>query len=159
MGGAVVLATLLRLAGLDEALVSTYGLREGLALPVLHGPHLITDVRNAGLSGRFPDPSGRSAVAGEEAGIAFDHLAPPDGAPPSWRPILVGAVRVACSGGDPAHLYAEPIQGHTHAEILGMANLVGLAQGEVPPAVRRIFDAAVPERPPFQPSARRPRAR
>lgn len=161
VGGAIVLATLLRLAGLEEVLVSTYGIREGLALPLLHGSHLIKDVRNAGLSGRFPDPSGAAAGAGEQAGVAFDHLAPSEAAAPCWRPILVGAVRVACSGGDPTHLYAEPLQGHTHAEILGMAALLGLAQDEVPPAVRRLFDAAVPQdrRAAVQPSARRPRAR
>lgn len=159
VGGAVVLATLLRLAGLEEVLVSTYGLREGLALPVLHGPGLIGDVRNAGMTGRFPDLSGASVRAAEAAGVAFDRLAVPDGVPPVWRTIVVGAVRVAFSSVEPRHLLAEPLQGYTQVEVLGMAALLGLLPGEVPPSVRALFNVATTSVSSVQPSVRQPRVR
>lgn len=142
VGGAVVLAVLLRRCGLDEVLVSTYGLREGLALPVLHGPDLIPDVRSAGMSGRFPDPTGAAARAGAQAGAVFDRLAIPDGVAPFWRPILVGAVRVAHSGTDVHHVLAEPIQGYTQFDVLRMAALFGLADADVPPVVRALYTGA-----------------
>jgi exopolyphosphatase/guanosine-5'-triphosphate,3'-diphosphate pyrophosphatase len=142
VGGAVVLAALLRVSGLSSVLVSTYGLREGLALPVLHGPGLVRDVRAAGLNGRFPDPSGRARKAGEDVGRAFDRLAGQAGLEPAHRTMLTGALRVAASGVDPEHLLAEPLQGFAQHEVLGMAALLGLVDSEVPSTLRALHAEA-----------------
>jgi exopolyphosphatase/guanosine-5'-triphosphate,3'-diphosphate pyrophosphatase len=139
-GGALTLSTILRLAGADEVMVSTYGLREGIAMPMLHGPTLTPDVRNAGLAGRFPDPSGKAVRAAAAAGRAFDLLAERAHLDPGLRPVVTGAVRVALSGRDPARLLDEPLIGHPQQEVLAMAALLGLVPGELPATLRAIYD-------------------
>jgi exopolyphosphatase/guanosine-5'-triphosphate,3'-diphosphate pyrophosphatase len=121
VAGAVVVNVLFRATQRREILVSTFGLREGIALGALHGGCVTRDPRRAGLHGCFPDPRGAASRARgrvlRECGSELD---------PIEREGLGLAAWVTASGADPERLLDVPVQGYTQAEILVAARSLGL---------------------------------
>lgn len=131
---AMVAFLLLRTGGFAELRMSTYGIREGVALRRLHGDegsHTVADVRLAGLTGRFPvadDAAARLALAQVRAATqGTDHE--------RWMAALCITTWVAMAGVRPARavetLLTTPVIGFWQEEILAAADLVG----EGPPRV------------------------
>lgn len=125
---------LMRAAGFDEVRVSSYGLREGVAIRRLlgsDGDGLLPDVRLAGLSSRFPGP-GASAVTRVRA-LAAEHDVL------RWRPALTLATWVRASGheADVGRLYEAPLAGFWQEEVLAGLDLLGDHTPRALPVVQR----------------------
>jgi exopolyphosphatase/pppGpp-phosphohydrolase len=122
VAGAVVVSALLRALHRSEVLVSTFGLREGIAVGALHGGCLTRDPRRAGLHGCFPDPRG---VAARARGRVL-RLPEAEIGDATAREGLGLAAWVEASGADPASLLDVPVQGYTQAETLVAARSLGV---------------------------------
>jgi exopolyphosphatase/guanosine-5'-triphosphate,3'-diphosphate pyrophosphatase len=105
----VVLSSVLRLSGHDGLHLSSYGIREGVALQSLFGPAPIDDPAVAGIHGRL--------------GSAFAP-SPSSGSGPRVRERQLHA---AASGHPAADLLDRPIQGFWQAEVLRVAQALGAA--------------------------------
>ena len=144
VAGAVVVASVMRVIGADSMLVSTYGLREGFAAAALHGEGALRDVREAGLRGRFPCPGGAARRASVRAIRLFDRSRRRHGLSPADRPALAAATWIAATdASDPLRVLREPLQGHTQAEVLTAARLLGVLPGEIPAALQDLFAASL----------------
>lgn len=133
VAGSVVVASVLRATGAESLLASTWGLREGVAAVALHGPGALKSVREAGLRARFPCVGGAAARARRRVLRAVDDAG-------------VGvAAWIEAAGSDPRRLLDEPLQGHTHAEVLVAARLLGIVPGDAPARLRAALDDALRE--------------
>jgi exopolyphosphatase/guanosine-5'-triphosphate,3'-diphosphate pyrophosphatase len=135
VAGALVVRQLLRFGGFDALEVSSSGVREGAALLHRLGPEArVTDIREAGLRGRFggsPDELAWARQARASAEALFDALAAPLGLDPTLRDTFAVAARLRALWerrspvpGPLSALLERPIQGFFQREVLAVADLV-----------------------------------
>jgi len=113
---ALVFFVLMRAGGFDELLVSSYGIREGVAFRRLLGEEdpLVPDVRVAGLTGRFP---GGAGVLG-----ASRKLAAVWGLDPAV--LLAAAWTLPDAGEAVRQLLGAPLPGFTQPEVLAAVDVL-----------------------------------